>query len=453
MTFFRFANAPIAAVALMLAALPGLSWAQQPTKTDTPEPSAVLSPAQADAAFQAIVAELDRSYVFPEKLPTIRAALHQAKAAGRYDVDTPSVFAERITEDMKAASADGHLYLYYAPAESAAAKTSRAEGPKPGDALDTFLRAQAARDHHGLSDARLLAGNLRYLRITGFEWIEDETGAVYDDAMRFLRDADAIIIDIRGNGGGSHAAVRYLTSHFMDSDQLLFTFLKPGEPPKQSHTLEHLPAGRMKGKPLYVLIDGGVASAGEDFAYQVSQFRLGELVGERTAGSANNNLLVPVDPGFMLSVSYGRPVHAVSGGNWQGTGIAPTVPAESSTALDVAQSLALKRLATRPDATPRQRAEYAWAQIGLEARRHPPAVTVARLKTLAGRYGQATVTFKNDALWLSTRPGGPTRRMTPLTEDGLFAIEGNEMLRARFTSAGLETLWRGDPNPRRFPKK
>src|SRR3546814_9047052 len=101
----------------------------------------------------------------------------------------------------------------------------------------------------------------------------------------------------------------------MPRGQLLISFVEAGKEPEQSFTLGELPAGRMIGKPLYVLIDGGVGSAAEEFAYSVQQFGLGRLVGETTAGGANVNSFVPIPPGFLLSVSVGRPVHPVSGGN------------------------------------------------------------------------------------------------------------------------------------------
>src|SRR3546814_17251137 len=102
--------------------------------------------------------------------------------------------------------------------------------------------------------------------------------------MRVLEGGDAVIIDVRGNGGGSHDAVRYVLSHFMPRGQLLISFVEAGKEPEQSFTLGELPAGRMIGKPLYVLIDGGVGSAAEELAYSVQQFGLGRLVGETTAG-------------------------------------------------------------------------------------------------------------------------------------------------------------------------
>ena len=265
--------------------------------------SATLSAADRDAALQAIMAAFEEQYVFPEMRPRIIARLKSAQRKGRYATDDPALFAESITADLREVSRDKHLSLVVDPAGYAAARAGD-DADKNEQAL---WRRQALRSHHGLAEQRILGGNVRYLKIAGFEWVDDETGPAYDDAMRFLKGGDAAIIDLRGNGGGTHAAVRYLVSHFMRGDVLEMTFLAGSAVPEQSRTLEYLPAGRLQNLPLYVLIDGGTASAAEAFAYDVQQFKLGELVGARTVGAANNNKLLPIAPNFLLSVSFGRP--------------------------------------------------------------------------------------------------------------------------------------------------
>jgi hypothetical protein len=422
-----------------------LAFAQvaRPPASAPSQASAPLSAAQRAGALREIRAVFQERYVFPEMRPVIVKRLSDAQAAGRYDVDDPRQFAERVTEDLRTVGHDKHLSLAFDPAGYAAAlaPAGSAEGS------DEQWRREAIRRHHGLEGLQRLPGNLRCLRITSFEWVRDETGAAYDDAMRFLKDGDAVIIDLRGNPGGSHAAVRYLVSHFLDDDKPLMDFLEGDDPPTQSRTLEHLPAGRMKGKPLYVLIDGNAASAAEEFAYHVQQFKLGELIGAKTAGAANNNRFLPIAPGFMLSVSYGRPRHPVSRSNWEGEGVAPSVPAEPSQAPEVAQSLALQRLANDGGASPENRAEYAWAQTAVQARLHPARWTQAQLQTLVGHYGDAQITLSEGALWFA-RPQGSARRLLPLTADGLFAFEGMEMLRARLTGNALELTQLGQDGSR-----
>ena len=208
--------------------------------------AATLSSAEQDAALKAIVTAFQEQYVFPEMRPKIIAQLKSAQRKGRYATDDPVTFAERITEDLRDVSRDKHLSLSVDPAGYAAAKA--------GDDSDVneqaLWRRQALRNHHGLTETKVLGGNIRYLKISGFEWVEDETGPAYDDAMRFLKGGDAAIIDLRGNGGGTHAAVRYLVSHFMRGDVLEMSFLEGSKAPEQSRTLEYLPAGRLTGLPL-----------------------------------------------------------------------------------------------------------------------------------------------------------------------------------------------------------
>jgi hypothetical protein len=419
--------------------------APQPTTTQS---SARLSAAERSIALEAIKTKFRERYVFPDMRLAIIERLDRAQRSGRYDVDDPIVFAERITDDLKTVGRDKHLGLSVNPAAYAAALAP----PQADAGEEAFRRRLAIRRNHGLSETRLLPGNIRYLKIAGFDWVLDETGAIYDGAMRFLKEGDAIIIDLRGNGGGAHPAVQYLVSHFLDPNALEITFVQGSNPPMQSRALEYVPAGRLKGKPLYVLIDGGVGSAAEAFAYDVQQFKLGELVGATTAGAANNNDLLPIAPAFILSISSGRPEHAVSKTNWEGVGIEPTVRAIPTRALDVAQTLALNRLSETPGATPEAQAEYAWARIGVEARLHPvPSLTSDRLRALAGRYGDLNVELRDDGLWLIW-PHRPTVRLSLLTAEGLFAVEGNDLLRVRLTGMTLELLFAGAPTPRVFTR-
>ena len=413
--------------------------------------AAPLSASQRAAAIAAVVAAVESRYVFPERVPAIRDRLNGALAAGRYDTAEPGVFAERVSADLRESSGDGHMYLTNAPAEYAAAVTSDVEA-EDNPALLAIWAEAARRSNHGLTETRILPGNVRYLRINGFHWVHDRTGQAYDDALRFLHEGDAVVIDLRGNGGGDHAAVRYLLSHFMEPDQLDITFLEAGKDPVQSRTLDHLPAGRIKGKPLYVLINRQVGSAAEAFAYDVQQFRLGTLVGAVTAGAANNNTFVPIAPGFMLSVSYGRPVHPVTGGNWEAEGVAPDVAVDPGTALEVAHGLALETLLARAEADPVDRAGWEWAQTAVQARVQPVDVAPERLTALAGSYGGRAIVLENGALFWR-RSNGQKARLVPLTADGLFTVDGSDdRLRMRLTGDALEVHRVDEPAPSRFAR-
>ena len=95
----------------------------------------------------------------------------------------------------------------------------------------------------------------------------------------------------------------------------------------------------------------------------------------------------------------------------------------------------------------------------MAARLHPVTFPAARLQALAAHYGEANVgfgelevVFAEGSLWLQ-RPGRPTARLVPMIEDGTFAIEGNERLRARLTGQALELLWWTEREPRVFARR
>ncbi|HKR24394.1 MAG TPA: S41 family peptidase, partial [Allosphingosinicella sp.] len=312
------------------------------------------APAAAAAALdsRAVVAEVRRiiaeRYVLPERRPALDAILAQGLAAGRYDVAEPGLLAERINADLATAGRDRHLNFNHNPRQAA----MLAAGNRPQPDSSAYER-QVRLANHGVAELRVLPGNVRYMAYEGFMWIGPESAAALETAMRFLAGGDAVIIDLRRNGGGSPEAVQYLVSHFLPAGRPLVTFYMNGRAdPDQLATLAELPAGRVVGKPLYVLISNGTGSAAEEFAGHVAGYRIGELIGETSAGAGFRNDLVPIAGDFVLSVSVGRAVLASTGRDWEAVGHAPTVPTPIAGALDVGHALALRRLAASAPAGP-----------------------------------------------------------------------------------------------------
>ncbi|MBV8687266.1 MAG: S41 family peptidase [Alphaproteobacteria bacterium] len=404
-------------------------------------PAATAAPFDAKAAVAEVRRVLAAHYVLPEMRPKLDAALAKALAEGRYDVDDPRLLAERINADLAAAGHDRHTNFRYAP-EQAARTASRP--PQADDApptADEIRRAQ--RRNHGLVALKLLPGNVRYMDTDGFVWAGPTTAAAYDNAMRFLAGGDAVIIDLRHNGGGSPDAVQYLVSHFVAPDTPLMTFYMGANPAEKVTALKTLPAGRLVGKPLYVLTSGRTASAAEEFAGHVGGYRIGELIGEKTAGAGFRNEFFAVPEGFLLSVSVGRAVLASTGKDWEGVGIAPTTAVPVDRALDVARLHAMQRLAAT--AAPEDKRDLEAMAAAISAQLDPVA-TALPLDAYAGRFGDRTLRVEGGRLTYQ-RADGPK---LPLVATGpnAFAFEEEPTARLEFTAAGGATtgfdLVRGD---------
>jgi hypothetical protein len=187
-----------------------------------------------------------------------------------------------------------------------------------------------------------------------------------------------------------------------------------------------------------VLTNGHTRSAAEAVAYTVRQFRLGEVVGERTEGAAHISDDTAIAPYFRLSVPISYTIDPVGKTDWEGIGVTPTVATESSEALDTAYDLALsKLLPTTTD--PEKRNFLIWAQQGLAARRSGRSPTQKELSGLAGKYGPVTIAFHDRALWLS-RQGRGSLKLVAMGADGLFEAEEIDTLRVKFGNHALDIL-------------
>jgi hypothetical protein len=388
---------------------------------------------QARAAAEEIAHLIEAHYVFPEKRENIAAAIRKAAADRRYDVEDPYIFADRITTDLRAAGNDAHLGVRFHPERTSwPAHHGPSAHPQPNE------KSPGRSRNEGFEELKILPGNIRYVKITNFMWTNDVTAKVTDEVARFLGEGDAVIIDLRGNGGGNASAVARLISYFMkDDNQVLMTFYDgmSGDV-TVSRVKDDLRAPRMVGKPLYTLIADGTASAAEEFAYHVQQFKLGSLVGEKTAGAANNNEHFPVEPGFIVSVSIGRPVHPVSKTNWEGSGIAPTDRVPAASALEQAQLLALHRLAENAPETDRK--AYTWAIEDIEARLHPFSTVPRNLEVYSGKYGIRTIRVENGTL-LFQRQGQSPKKLMPMAPD-LFAFAETDQIRVKFRRSGNRVI-------------
>ncbi|MBX7542096.1 S41 family peptidase [Qipengyuania sphaerica] len=403
--------------------------AQASTAVSAQEAGHQQQPVDPARVVGAVRESISQRYVLPEMRPVLDAALAQGLATGRYSVSDPVDLAQRINEDLARVGKDRHLNFRYDPERVEVMRSAMGGGGFDEDLYSKKVREQ----NHGISQLRILPGNVRYLEYTGFEWIGEESEQAIDDAMRFLGGGEAVIIDIRRNGGGSPRAVQQIASYFLPAGQPLVTFYMEGDAsPEQPEALAELGAARLIGKPLYVLASGRTASAAEEFAGHVAGFGFGELVGANTRGAGFRSSYEVIDQGFLLSISVGRAVLVSTGKDWERTGIAPTVKADVDNALPIAHSLALKRIASQSDGE--EAARYAAFAGVLEA-----AAQDRQAKRASGDYaaafGERLVTARNEGKLFYSRSGAPHEELVALGGDR-FAFRDNPDVQLEFFFEG-----------------
>jgi hypothetical protein len=361
-------------------------------------------------------------YIFPEKADAIAGRLTEGLVSGRYTASEPDQLVNLVSRDLRVVSNDKHLFLIHDPERAAGAQAGIAE-------VDTGqFRRELITRNHGIAEMKVLPGNVRYLRISQWLWDERETPRALDGAMRFLNGGDAYIIDIRGNSGGSGEAVNYLASHFLPPGEKMMIFRNAAE--KISfYSVTDLPEGRLPSKPLFLLVDERSASASEELAAHVKNFRLGTLIGETTSGAGHPAEFFPVAHGFLVSISIAEITHAATGKGWEATGVAPHVEVPSEEALNVAHLQALQTVLKQVEAE--RQPEIEWLIPVAAARSNQPTLTSEQLARFAGNFERNIVISERDGRLFFQQQGSSERALVPMAEN-LFAIGNLEGGRMRF---------------------
>ena len=319
-----------------LAAGPAIGRAVEPPE---PEPAA--------AQVERLIELLRENYVLEDRLEQIEEHLRQGVTAGRYQgiADLRSL-ASRLTEELRAASGDLHFGVRPMPRAVPDGEAAGGPSPKPPTG-DT-----------GLGRVAVLDGGVGYLEIRAFA---DPSlgGPAADAALLELADTAALILDLRWSRGGRPEMVAYLLSYLFDGEPFVFNrfhWRNTGRTLEMS-TRADLPSPRYADHPVFALVSGKTPSAAEGFTYHLKQYRRATVVGERTAGAAHTTQLFPLGE-LQVAIPTGRPISAVSGGSWEGTGVEPDHQVPAGEALAVAYRMALEGLlAATAEAAARARLE------------------------------------------------------------------------------------------------
>ncbi|MES3030128.1 MAG: S41 family peptidase [Pseudomonadota bacterium] len=392
-------------------------------------------------AVEKIAAVIQTQFYDEARAGQIARDLRAEAGRGAYDrLTNPNDFATTLTARLS--PLDGHFRVSWAPPEPAGAG-ARDAGPS---AYAEHLR----RTNYGFRRAEVLPGNIGYVEMSEFADFapgDEAARKTADAALALIASTDAVIFDLRENGGGSPAMVGYLVGRFVAADANVYnTFKTRGEPDADERPTVTITEPRRLDTPMYVLISGRTGSAAESFAYTLKSAGRAVIVGERSAGAANPGGDVDVGDGLRIFVSNGTPINPITGKNWEGTGVSPDVEAPSRLALVRAQRLALTKLAATPGATSAA-VENRWA---LEALADAPAVEPGKLAAYAGDYGVYQVATADGRLVL--RQGRrPEVALKPLDQGGLFVVEGSPLRRMRFEDGALIVL-RTDGSSSRYAR-
>jgi C-terminal processing protease CtpA/Prc len=222
----------------------------------------------------------------------------------------------------------------------------RPEGAPSADEVAQF-RKELEHMNCGFDKVEILSGNLGYVKFNMFGDPEI-CGPTATAAMNFLANTDAVIFDLRENGGGDPKMVAFVCSYlFAKRTHLNDLWTRKTNHTEEFWTSPDVPGKKLDGKPAFVLTSGRTFSGAEEFTYNLKNLKRATIIGETTGGGAHPVSGHRIDDHFMIGVPFARAINPITKTNWEGTGVEPDVKVPAPDALSTAQKLALEKAESR----------------------------------------------------------------------------------------------------------
>jgi C-terminal processing protease CtpA/Prc len=312
--------------------------------TQQPATDRKIDAAERKAVIDGVLEKVEANYVFPDVGKKMAQAVRDRDAKKEYDAITSGrELADALTKHLREVSKDKHLGVRL-----------NIEGyPKTFDRGPTeeemkkFREMAALRNFAFKKVERLGNGGVGLLELEGFlptEFVGDTAAA----AMTFLSNSEAVIVDLRKNGGGHPGTVILLCSYFFDEPRHLNSiYNRTTDTTREYWSHPVLPGKKLVDKDVYVLTSSRTFSGAEEFAYNLQSQKRGTIVGETTGGGAHPTRGFRVTDHFGVGVPFARSINPVTKTNWEGTGVKPDVAVPADHALHTAHLLALKKAAEK----------------------------------------------------------------------------------------------------------
>ncbi len=169
-------------------------------------------------------------------------------------------------------------------------------------------------------NSEMIDERIGYLQISEFYNV---TPGQFDQALAELRDqgAKGLIIDLRGNPGGTVTAVTEIAGRMLPEGLVFYMEEKDGK------RTEYTCRGADFDMPLVVLVDGYSASASEILSGAIQDAGIGTIVGTQTFGKGIVQNIYPLDDGTAIKLTVAK-YFTRNGQDIHKVGITPDVVVE-----------------------------------------------------------------------------------------------------------------------------
>jgi retinol-binding protein 3 len=306
-----------------------------------PPADLTIDAATRSAVIDVLFKELNDSYVFAETAKKMETDVRSRLAAKEYEnVTSARGFAEKLTADLQSVSKDKHLRVRF----SFDKLPERADRREPTEAEIEQNRWFNKRVNYGFERIERMNGNIGYIDLRGFN--DHVAGAeTVAAAMTFLQNTEALIFDLRQNGGGSPAMIQLISSYLFGDKPVHLNDLywRRDNRTEEFWTKPEQAKLKFTNKEIYVLTSNYTFSGAEEFSYNLKNLKRATIIGETTGGGAHPGGMVRLADHFGVFIPIGRAINPISKTNWEGAGVEPDIRVPKEQALKIAYKMALEK--------------------------------------------------------------------------------------------------------------
>ncbi|WP_347925758.1 S41 family peptidase [Pontimicrobium sp. SW4] len=251
----------------------------------------------------------------------------------------PYELATQLTTDLQSINGDLHMNVSFTP---------------PNISPDIKTRPLRVDEkgmwsNYGFQEVKVLDGNIGYLKVSHFtKWEHfDEAKKVVTKSFNFLSNTDALIIDVRNNGGGFEAIVAYVISYLFDEEPIHLSdyYERHNNARYGIWTTKDIPGKKMPNVPVYVLVNDRTGSAAESLAYMLKHLDRAIIIGEVTRGAGNGAMKHKLSERFSVTIASEETINTITKTSFEQVGVIPNIKSSSDNSFSVAYKLALDYLA------------------------------------------------------------------------------------------------------------
>jgi C-terminal processing protease CtpA/Prc len=286
-------------------------------------------------AIQTIARHIAENYVDQAKGGQISSHILMANHKGEFKkTDSWEEFDAQVTKSIQKFSGDGHLYVKYNPEIVKGLQTTQADsqqmntGEKPNE------------NNYGFTETKIVGDNIGYIKLSEINLTKQSLPALYS-TMEKVANTNALIIDLRDNGGGGSNIGAVLESYFLPAGTPLLEFMSRSGTQTIDSTVDWLDKKKYD-KPVYILTNRKTASAAEAFAFVMQNQKRAKIVGETSAGAANRNSWFAINNENYLSVSTAATFLPGTQISWEQEGVQPDVKVKNGDPLEYVLSKLVK---------------------------------------------------------------------------------------------------------------